>query len=105
MNEIEKQAAFYRGYLPHDRSLVPLTIILATSVTLWLMVYVADAVGGVPRNEGAAVGGSACLVRDPRAANSLTRALLFPLCRQKAENRGCVMPRLDLNAANGRQHG
>jgi hypothetical protein len=30
MNGIEKQAAFYRGYLPDDRSLVPLTIVLAT---------------------------------------------------------------------------
>jgi hypothetical protein len=26
MNGIEKQAAFYRGYLPDDRSLVPLTV-------------------------------------------------------------------------------
>ena len=32
MNGIEKQAAFYRGYLTDERSLVPLTIVLATVV-------------------------------------------------------------------------
>jgi hypothetical protein len=44
MNGIEKQAAFYRGYLPDDRSLVPLMIVLTTSVVLWLLVYVVSAV-------------------------------------------------------------
>ena len=30
MNGMGKQAAFYRGYLPDDRSLVPLTVLLST---------------------------------------------------------------------------
>jgi hypothetical protein len=33
MNGIEKQAAFYRGYLTDERSLVPLTIRLTSLVT------------------------------------------------------------------------
>jgi hypothetical protein len=36
---IRKQAAFYRGYLPDDRSLVPLTVLLSTTLALWLLVY------------------------------------------------------------------
>jgi hypothetical protein len=49
MNGIAKQAAFYRGYLPDDRSLLPLTVLLSMAVALWLLVYlvgvVADAQG------------------------------------------------------------
>jgi hypothetical protein len=44
MNGIEKQAAFYRGYLPHERSLAPLTIMLTSVVALWLIVYLVAAV-------------------------------------------------------------
>jgi hypothetical protein len=44
-NGIEKYAAFYRGYLIDDRSLIPLTIAWATIVALWLLVYVASAIG------------------------------------------------------------
>jgi hypothetical protein len=44
MNGIGKQAAFYRGYLPDDRSLGPLTVLLPTTVALWLLLYVC--VGG-----------------------------------------------------------
>ena len=32
MNGIGKQAAFYCGYLPDDRSLVPLTVLLSDTV-------------------------------------------------------------------------
>ena len=39
INGIGKQAAFYRGYLPDDRSLVPLTVLLSTTLALWLLVY------------------------------------------------------------------
>jgi len=46
MNGIEKQAAFYRGYLIDDRSLAPLTTALAAIVSLWLLVYLVSAVGG-----------------------------------------------------------
>jgi hypothetical protein len=49
MNGIEKQAAFYRGYLIDDRSLAPLTTALATIVSLWLLVYLMSAIGGRPQ--------------------------------------------------------
>ncbi len=42
---IEKHAAFYRGYQPDDRSLLPVAIILATLVALWLLVYLISVVG------------------------------------------------------------
>jgi hypothetical protein len=50
MNGIEKQAAFYRGYLVDDRSLAPLTAALATIVGLWLLVYLMSAIGGPQAN-------------------------------------------------------
>ena len=46
MTGIEKQAAFYRGYLIDDRSLAPLTTALAAIVGLWLLVYLLSAIGG-----------------------------------------------------------
>jgi hypothetical protein len=42
---IDKHAAFYRAYLPADRSLVPMSIALATIVALWFFVYLVIAVG------------------------------------------------------------
>jgi hypothetical protein len=52
MNGIEKQAAFYRGYLIDDRSLAPLTTALAAIVSLWLLVYLISGIGGPqPRQE------------------------------------------------------
>jgi hypothetical protein len=44
MSGIEKQAAFYRGYLVDDRGLAALTTALATIVGLWLLVYVVGAI-------------------------------------------------------------
>jgi hypothetical protein len=49
MNGIGKQAAFYRGHLPDDRSLVPLTVLLSTTVALWLIVYVICVAGDAPQ--------------------------------------------------------
>jgi hypothetical protein len=43
-----KSTAFYRGYLPDDCSLIPLTIVLAIIVALWLLVYLVSAVGSQP---------------------------------------------------------
>jgi flagellar biogenesis protein FliO len=48
-----KSTAFYRGYLPDDWSLIPLTIVLAIIVALiivalWLLVYLVSAVGPQP---------------------------------------------------------
>jgi hypothetical protein len=34
---------FYRGYLPDDRSQVPLTVLLSTTLALWLLVYLVAA--------------------------------------------------------------
>ncbi len=42
---IEKHAAFYRGYQPDDRSRIPVAVVLATLVALWLLVYLVSAVG------------------------------------------------------------
>ncbi len=46
---IEKHAAFYRGYQPDDRSLIPVAIVLATLVALWLLVYLVSVLGPQPR--------------------------------------------------------
>jgi hypothetical protein len=62
MNSTEKQAAFYRGYLIDDCSLMPLTITLATIVALWLLVYLVSAM--VPR-------------ATPQTAEPAARASLF----------------------------
>ena len=43
MNGIANQAAFYRGYQADERSLVPLTILVAAAVPLWLLVYLVGA--------------------------------------------------------------
>ena len=72
MNGIEKQAAFYRGYLTDERSLVPLMIVLATVVALWLLVYL---VAAVAQAHQAAAGRAASVIfiRDRPAASSPIR--------------------------------
>jgi len=50
MNGFEKHAAFYRAYLTEDRSLIPLTVALATIVGLWLLVYLVAVVGPDPEH-------------------------------------------------------
>ena len=49
MHGIGKHAGFYRGYLADDRSLMPLTIVLATGVALWLLFYLLSVVGPAPK--------------------------------------------------------
>ena len=39
MDGIDKHAAFYRAYLPHDRSLIPVAVALGAIVALWLSLY------------------------------------------------------------------
>jgi hypothetical protein len=51
-SEIERQAAFYRGYLIDDRSLGPLTVALAAIVALWFVVYLADCIGAMANANG-----------------------------------------------------
>ena len=36
MDGVGKHAEFYRAYLPHDRSLVPVAVALCAIVALWL---------------------------------------------------------------------
>jgi hypothetical protein len=53
MDGIDKHAAFYQGYLPAERSLIPMTIALATIVALWFFLYLVIAVG--PQTEAETV--------------------------------------------------
>jgi hypothetical protein len=53
MDWIGNHAAFYRGYLTDDRSLLPLTIVLANGVALWLLIYLVSLVGPVPSTPSA----------------------------------------------------
>jgi hypothetical protein len=74
MNGIEKQAAFYRGYLTDERSLIPLTIVLATVVAVWLLAYVVFAVAGGPRIGGAGcAAASVTFIHDRPAASAPIR--------------------------------
>ena len=43
MDGIGKHAAFYRAYLPHERSLVPVAVALGAIVALWLSLYCVSA--------------------------------------------------------------
>jgi hypothetical protein len=44
-------ARFYRGYLTDDRSLTPLSIVLATGVALWLLFYLVSLVGPAAKTQ------------------------------------------------------
>ena len=69
MNGIGKQAAFYRGYLPDDRSLVPLTMLLSTTLALWLLVYLVAAMAD-PQDAAAGRVASVTFIDDHQAAYS-----------------------------------
>jgi hypothetical protein len=43
MDGIDKHAAFYRAYLPHDRSLIPVAVALGAIVAFWLSLYLVSA--------------------------------------------------------------
>jgi ABC-type glycerol-3-phosphate transport system permease component len=43
MDGINRHAAFYRAYLPHDRSVIPMAVALAAMVALWLSLYCVSA--------------------------------------------------------------
>jgi hypothetical protein len=45
MRWIEKQARYYQGYLADKRSLIPVTILLANAVAIWLLTYLIGSVG------------------------------------------------------------
>jgi hypothetical protein len=67
MNEIGKQAAFYRAYLPHDRSLFPMAVALCAVVTIWLFIYLVSIVSPQQeqRRADAGVRAAAVLVSRP----------------------------------------
>jgi hypothetical protein len=73
MDGIRKHHAdFYRGYLADDRSLIPLTTLLATGVAVWLLFYLVGTVGPAPRTH---IGSRAARARDLvdlRVADPLT---------------------------------
>jgi hypothetical protein len=70
MNGIGKQAAFYRGFLPDDRCLVPLTVLLWATLALWLLVYLVAAVVEAHQDAGAGRVAAVTFIRDRPAANS-----------------------------------
>ena len=49
MRWIEKQARYYQGYLADKRSLIPVTILLANAVAIWLLAYLISSVGNPPQ--------------------------------------------------------
>ena len=81
MNGIGKQAAFYRGYLPDDRSLVPLTVHLSTAVVLWLLVYLTCVAGNAPQDATSfdPQRGSCPLEIDPQMKNRADLSVMLGL--------------------------
>jgi hypothetical protein len=51
---IEKQAAFYRGYLADDRNLAEVAVVLATAIAFWLLLELISLVGPYPAGHVAA---------------------------------------------------
>lgn len=48
MNGFDREDEFYRGLLPDRRSTLSIAITLATSVAVWLFVYLIAAIGPAP---------------------------------------------------------
>ncbi len=48
MNEMEKQAAFYRGFLADDRNVASVAVVLMTAIAMWLMFYLVSLIGPAP---------------------------------------------------------
>jgi hypothetical protein len=45
MGWVEKQARYYCSYLADERGLIPVTILLANAVAVWLLAYLISSVG------------------------------------------------------------
>lgn len=65
MKNIEKDAAYYRAYLPDERSLVPVAILLANIVAVWLLFYLVSVIGPAPTS-GQIVADRAAVSGPPR---------------------------------------
>jgi hypothetical protein len=70
MNRIAKQTAFYRGYLADNRSLVPLTVLLAAAVPIWLLVYLIGTPADARQDSGPAYSSGRGLAGPGRCASS-----------------------------------
>ena len=88
MTWIGKQAAFYRGCLPDDRSLVPLTVLLSTTLALWLLVYLVVAVVEAHQDAGVGRVASVTFIRDRPPRFHRSRAIPPPTL-----SRAAVQPR------------
>jgi hypothetical protein len=89
MNGIGKQVAFYRGYLPDDRSLVPLTVLLSTTLALWLLVYLVAKVAEAHHERAGRVAAVTFIHNRPAAYSPIARdtsASTFPRCCATADN-------------------
>jgi len=99
MDRIEDQAAFYRGYLPDDRSLLPLTVLLSTTVAVWLLVYLVGVVADAAQGAGAARVASERFFRDrPTSGSLIHSAAGHPASAVScvtAKKRDCNMPHFD----------
>lgn len=51
MRWIEKQARYYQAYLADERSLIPVTILLANEVAVWFLAYLIGSVDNPPRRQ------------------------------------------------------
>ncbi|MBV8106171.1 MAG: hypothetical protein JO223_16380 [Hyphomicrobiales bacterium] len=51
MRWIEKQVRYYQGYLADERSLVPVTILLANAIAIWLLIALIGSVGHPSRTQ------------------------------------------------------
>jgi hypothetical protein len=80
MNGIGNQAAFYRGYLPDDRSLFPLTVLLSMTVALWLLVYLVAAMAEAHQDAASVRVASATFIRPPANLPILRDASPALLC-------------------------
>jgi hypothetical protein len=52
MSSIEKFAAYYRAYQPHERSLVPVAMLLANLLAIWLLLYLVSLIDPAPTAGG-----------------------------------------------------
>jgi hypothetical protein len=89
MTSIGKQAAFYRGYLRDDRSLVPLTVLLSTTLALWLLVYLVAEVAEAHHARAGRVAAVTFIHNRPAAYSPIapdTSARTFPRCCATADN-------------------
>jgi hypothetical protein len=109
MTWIAKQAAFYRGCLPDDRGLVPLTVLLSTTLALWLLVYLVVAVAEAHQDAGVGRVATVTFIRDrpPRIADParyLRRHFPAPVCSrgQLRSRHAELTPQSDKRRRRGR---